>query len=260
MYKRELVGVSEESKTCILPMNLQLFAEGGEESTEESTEDSSDEDVEGSDEEDADDTDDNSDDGAKGKKKEKTFTQAQVNKMMAKEKRQGRRAALKDYGLDGYSKEEIAEAIKHIESKKSDTQKAVEEKAQEQKKAKELEERTLKAEFKAEALGMNCKEKYIDDVITLAMAKVSEDEDADVSEILDEIKSKHKVFFKNSSEDGTDEGTDEGTTKGGKRNKSKLGGTGGVPREGSKGGLEKGLGARLAAKRKGKTGESKFFR
>lgn len=254
MYKRELAGVSEESKTGILPMNLQLFAEGGEETTEDSSDGADDEDDE------ADDTDDNSDDeakGAKGKKKEKTFTQAQVNKMMAKEKRQGRRAALKDYGLDGYSKEEIAEAIKQIESKKSDTQKAAEEKVQEQKKAKELEARTLKAEFKAEALGMNCKEKYIDDVVTLAMAKAAEDEDADVSDILDEIKSKHKVFFKNSSEDGTD----EGTTKGGsKRNKSKSGGTGGAPREGSKDGLEKGLGARLAAKRKGKTGESKFFR
>lgn len=253
MYKRELAGVSEESKTGILPMNLQLFAEGGEETTEDSS------DVDDSEEEDVEDTDDNSDDeanGAKGKKKEKTFTQAQVNKMMAKEKRQGRRAALKDYGLDGYSKEEIAEAIKQIESKKSDTQKAAEEKVQEQKKAKELEERTLKAEFKAEALGMNCKEKYIDDVVTLAMAKAAEDEDADVSDILDEIKSKHKVFFKNSSEDGTD----EGTTKGEKRNKSKSGGTGCAPREGSKDGLEKGLGARLAAKRKGKTGESKFFR
>lgn len=255
MYKRELAGVSEENKTCILPMNLQLFAEGD----EETTEDSSDKDVEDSEDDEADDTDDNSDDeakGAKGKKKEKTFTQVQVNKMMAKEKRQGRRAALKDYGLDGYSKEEIAEAIKQIESKKSDTQKAAEEKVQEQKKAKELEERTLKAEFKAEALGMNCKEKYIDDVVTLAMAKAAEDEDADVSDILEEIKSKHKVFFKNSSEDGTD----EGTTKGGKRNKSKSSGTGGAPREGSKDGLEKGLGARLAAKRKGKTGESKFFR
>lgn len=257
MYKRELAGVLEENKTGVLPMNLQLFAEGGEESSDEDVEDSDDEDAE-----DDEDADDNSDDeakgakGAKGKKKEKTFTQAQVNKMMAKEKRQGRRAALKDYGLDGYSKEEIAEAIKHIESKKSDTQKAAEQKAQEQKKVKELEERILKAEFKAEALGMNCKEKYIDDVITLAMAKAAEDEDADVSEILDEIKSKHKVFFKNSSEDGTD----EGNTKDGKRSKSKSGGTGGAPREGSKDGLEKGLGARLAAKRKGKTGESKFFR
>ena len=77
-----------------------------------------------------------------------------------------------------------------------------------------------------------------------------------VEEILAEIKKKHKVFFKAEGDDDLDEGND-----GKGKKKSKSGGTGGAPREGTKGGSEKGLGARLAARRKNdKKLESKFFR
>ena len=253
MFKEELVCVSDEKRTNRLPYNLQLFAsdvdgQGDVDSDDNDTDE--DDDNNNSDEDD--------DNGGEGfDKKEKTFTQKQVNKMMAKEKRQGRRAALKDYGLDGYSKEDIEDAKKYLEGKKSDAQKAIEEKAQEEKQANELKERTIKAEVKAEALGLNCKDKYLDDVIVLAMAKVKEDgEDADVEEILAEIKKKHKVFFKAEGDDDLDEGND-----GKGKKKSKSGGTGGAPREGTKGGSEKGLGARLAARRKNdKKLESKFFR
>ena len=63
-------------------------------------------------------------DGSEGKKtEEKTFSQDQVSKMMAKEKNQGRNAVYNELGINPKDEKQI-EAIKtFIESQKTDAQK-----------------------------------------------------------------------------------------------------------------------------------------
>lgn len=238
-----------------LPMNLQLFAEDSSDVNEDTGEDEEEEDNEDDEEaggdEDAEDNVDNKSHGGKGKKKEKTFTQSQVNKMMAREKRQGKRAALKEFGLEGMTKKEAEEFKKWREEQKTEEEKKAEKRAADEMAAKEINAKVAKAEVKAEALVAGAKSKYLDDVIVLALAIMKDDEDIDAEAAVEEVKTKHKLFFTKDNSD--DDSTDEKDKKG-KR------GTGKSPKEDKNKGTNKSLGARLAASKKGaKKTTSKFF-
>ncbi len=109
--------------------------------------------------EDVEDQDDNTDDsgkaddksgkddkGSKGKSG-KTFTQDQVNKMMTREKNQGRNAVYKELGLNPKDKNMVNMFKAFIESQKTDEEKAAEKEAENQTKINEAEQRAMVAEI-----------------------------------------------------------------------------------------------------------------
>lgn len=217
--------------------------------------------------EDVEDQDDNKDDSGKSGKDDKsgkdkggddkgksgkTFTQEQVNKMMTREKNQGRSAALKELGIDPKDSKMVAMVKALIESQKTDEQRAAEKDAENQTKMNEAEQRAQVAEAKAEAMMLGVKTQYVDDVVTLSLAKMTED--SDLKTIIGEFKTKYPVWFGESEDDD----------KGGKnKEKGKTGqkGTGSSVKTSKedKGSEGKGLGARLAAQRRGTGKKSSYW-
>lgn len=190
------------------------------------------------------------DKGSKGSGK--TFTQDQVNRMMTREKNQGRNAALKELGIDPKDTKAIAMVKALIDSQKTDEQKAAEKESENQNKMNEAEQRAQVAEAKAEAMMLGVKTQYVDDVVTLALAKMTED--SDLKTIIGEFKTKYPVWFGESSGD-EDKNKDKGKGKTGQK------GTGSSVKNSDKEkkGEEKGLGARLAAQRKSSGKKSSYW-
>lgn len=184
----------------------------------------------------------NDDKGSKGNTG-KTFTQEQVTRMMTREKNQGRNAVYRELGIDPKDTKTVNMFKAFIDSQKTDEQKAAEKESENQSKIDEAEQRAMVAEAKAEAMMMGIKTQYVDDVVTLALAKMTED--SDIKTIIGEFKTKYPVWFGESSEeDKEDKNKDKGKTgKNGTGSSIK-----GSDKE--KKGEEKGLGARLAAQRK----------
>lgn len=189
----------------------------------------------------------------KSGKSGKTFTQEQVNKMMTREKNQGRSAALKELGIDPKDSKMVAMVKTLIESQKTDEQKAAEKDAENQTKMNEAERRAQVAEAKAEAMMLGVKTQYVDDVVILALAKMTED--SDLKTIIGEFKTKYPIWF-GESEDDDKGGKDKGKGKTGQK------GTGSsvkTSKEDKGKGEEKGLGARLAAQRRGAGKKSSYW-
>lgn len=174
--------------------------------------------------------------GNEGGAGEKTFTQSEVNRMMAREKSQGRSAALRELGIDPKDSKAMESVKAYIESQKTDGQKAVEE----DQRVREAEEKAAIAEAKVEALALGCNPKYVDDVVTLASNRVKA-ENGEIKTIMGEMKTKYPEWFEKVSSDDDKEKGKAGTgtsIKGGKA--------------GSEGGKnDDNLGKRLAAQRRG---------
>ena len=189
----------------------------------------------------------------KGNKSGKTFTQEQVNRMMTREKNQGRNAALNELGINPKDSKMIAMVKALIESQKTDEQKAAEKEAENQTKMNEAEQRAKVAEAKAEAMMLGVKTQYVEDIVTLALARMTED--SDLKTIIGEFKDKYPVWFGESEDDNKD-GKDKGKGKTGQK------GTGSsvkTSKEDKGKGEEKGLGARLAAQRRGTGKKSSYW-
>lgn len=194
------------------------------------------------------DEDSGADDG-KGKdetNEEKTFTQAQVTRMMSKEKKQGKNSVYKELGIDPKDTKMIAMFKAFVNSQKSDEDVAAENKAENDAKLAEAERKALTAELKAEAMMMGVKTQYVEDIVTLAMSKMT-DEDADAKVIMGEFKKKYPVWFGEGSDEDDSESTGKKGTGSSVSNKDKN----------NKGGKSKSLGARLAAQRKQQNDSSK---
>lgn len=184
--------------------------------------------------------------------KGKTFTQDQVNRMMTKEKNQGRNAAYKELGIDPKDTKMVKMFKAFVDSQKTDDQKAAEQESENQTKINEAEQRALVAEAKAEAMMLGVKSQYVDDVVTLALAKMTDD--SDLKTIIGEFKTKYPVWFGESEKD--DKKDDKGKGKTGQK------GTGSSVKNTDKeknGDEPKGLGARLAAQRKTSNKKSSYW-
>lgn len=181
----------------------------------------------------------------------KTFSQDQVNRMMTREKNQGRNAAYRELGIDPKDTKTINMFKAFVESQKTDEQKAAEKETENQNKVNEAEQRAQVAEAKAEAMMLGVKTQYVEDVVTLALAKMTED--SDLKTIIGEFKTKYPVWF----------GEYEDDDKGGKdKEKGKTGqkGTGSSVKTSKEiKSEEKGLGARLAAQRRGTGKKSSYW-
>ena len=172
--------------------------------------------------------------------------------MMTREKNQGRNAVYKELGIDPKDTKAIAMVKALIDSQKTDEQKAAEKESENQTKMNEAERRAQVAEAKAEAMMLGVKTQYVDDVVTLALAKMTED--SDLKTIVGEFKTKYPIWFGESSEED-DKNKDKGKGKTGQR------GTGSSVKNSDKEkkGEEKGLGARLAAQRKSSGKKSSYW-
>ena len=201
----------------LLRIGLQFFADGEDEDNNQGADDGK-----------SKDEDQNSNNaGNDGKKDDesKTYTNAELQKMMAKEKKQGKSAGktelLKELGIENLDefKANLENFKKYQESQKSEAEKANEKitKATNDKTA--AEKRAEIAEAKVEAMKNGVNPKYVDDVITLALAKKQDGED--LSDVIEGMKETHKIFFQ---EDEGEKGT--GSNINGKKSTSKTEGLG----------------------------------
>ena len=179
--------MKEESRNKIPPMDLQLFAES---------------DVEGPDG--ASGTQDITNEEAGVGKEEstpKTYTQEEVNAMLAKEKRQGKNSVLKKLGLkdvnEGVEKLGIKDE-KSVDEKKSDSGNLAD-KAQ----IRLAEQRAIMAERKLAVLALGATKESVEDIVLIASSKVTDDEDFE--SVVEEMSSnkKYAMFFGKDEKNGT---------------------------------------------------------
>lgn len=189
------------------------------------------------------------------------FTQAQVEKIMTKEKSQGRNAALRELGIDPNNAKAVEAVKTFLASQKTDSELADERIAESAKKTAESEHRALVAEAKAEAMQRGIKPQYVEDAVLIALPKVSDD--SDFATVMGELKTKYPSWFGEEDEEDEDEGKNKGQqSKGGKDVKSagKKGTGSSVKSSGDKGGKEEqSLGQRLAAQRKANTPKHSYW-
>ena len=180
---------------------------------------------------------------------EKTFTQTEVNKMMAREKQQGRSSAYKELGIDPSDTNTVSMFKAFIEAQKTTEQRANEQKAESDAKLAQAEEKARIAEAKATALKLGVKSECVDDVVALAITKVTDDNDVD--SIINDFKSKYSFWFTDSSDDDSENSVGKkgtGSSISGKKTSSK--GSDSV----------KGIGKRLAAARKTNSTKKSYWK
>lgn len=195
--------------------------------------------------------------GTSGKeeKAEKTFTQAEVNKMMAREKHQGVNSVYNELGIKPGDKKTLSAIKEYLASQKSEEQKALEAEAAQASEIAKANERAAIAEAKAEAMMIGVQPQFVEDATTLALAKVAAEDGTDIKTALGELKTKYPIWFSATKDDsGEDDKKDTGKSKVGQN------GTGSSVKasEKDKGGEAKSLGARLAAKKHG-TAKSTYW-
>lgn len=194
--------------------------------------------------------------GTSGKeeKAEKTFTQAEVNKMMAREKHQGVNSVYNELGIKPGDKKTLSAIKEYLASQKSEEQKALEAEAAQASEIAKANERAAIAEAKAEAMMIGVQTQFVEDATTLALAKVAAEDGTDIKTALGELKTKYPIWFGAAKEDSEEDKKDTGKSKVGQK------GTGSSVKasEKDKGGEAKSLGARLAAKKHG-TAKSTYW-
>lgn len=131
----------------------------------------------------------------------KTYTQEQLNSMMANEKRTARQALLKELGYDIKDDKSFKETIKSIKTTldagKTQAQLDAEAKAAAETARNEAEARAAKLEMKVAALAAGVNPEFLDDIIVLAQSKVSET--MTVDKVMEEFKTKYPSFFAEAS-------------------------------------------------------------
>lgn len=191
----------------------------------------------------------NNNDNGSNKSKEpegKMYTQAQIDQMLASAKGQGQSELAKQLGLDPNDAKAQALVKAVLDSQKTDEQKALEQQQAQNTELEALKLKALTAEVKAESMVAEVKPEHADDITTLVMSKLAaSDGKGDTKTIVGEFKSKYPAWFKDGSNEEDDKTKDKNA---GQR------GTGSTPRTGgqnNQGNDDKGLGARLAAQRRG---------
>ena len=192
-----------------LPFNLQFFADGnGDEGQNGDGQANGNEDSKGGDDSQNKTGEDN---GEQNKGAEKTFTQKQVSEMMAKEKKQGKQSILNSLGFK--TEQEAKDAMSLLKALQ-DSQKSEEQKQKEANDAavaekEKAEQRAILAESKLSCVENGVNKESIDDVLTIAMSKVTDDKSLD-DVIADMKKEKRYASFFVDGNEGGSNGT--GTT------------------------------------------------
>lgn len=139
--------------------------------------------------------------GEGGGTQTKTFTQEEVNRMLANEKRQGRQAALKALGLDPNDKDAEKKAKAILDTQKTQAERDAEALTTEKNARAEAEAKALAAERKLAVLTTGCKAEFVEEVFALASAKVNDSTDFEAA--LKAVKEKCPAFFDDDNDPGT---------------------------------------------------------
>lgn len=171
------------------------------------------------------------DDGAGGTPAEgtstgKTFTQEDVNRMMAEEKRQGRASVLKDLGFEDETsaKDIVSKYQKSLEDQKTDVQKAQEAAAAALAEKAKAETAAQLLQHRLTALTKGISPEFLEDALAIAAGKVTDKDD--LGKVLDGMKERYPMFFTSAGGTGS-------------------AGTGTAPGSKKTGQAEKGIGTRL---------------
>ena len=148
-----------------------------------------------------------------GNQSGKTFSQEEVNRLLKAEKESAKKNLLKELGVEDAksAKEGLAKYKEILEKDKTDTQKAQDTATQATKDKEAAEARALLAEAKVEVLSAGCKPEYLDDVITLALKRVTDD--TTLADVVKEMKedTKYAAFFGEADSGSGDKGTGGGS-------------------------------------------------
>lgn len=156
--------------------------------------------------------------------KQRTFTQEEVTRMMTREKQQGKQSVLNALG---FKSEDDAKSAFNLLKALQDSQKSEQEKAEESKNTAvqqkaDAEKRAELAEAKLSCVVNGVDKDSIDDVLTIALSKVTDDKNLDA--VLAEMKTqaKYSSFFKSESGNGTGN-PPKNNNEGGKSNEADYG-------------------------------------
>lgn len=135
----------------------------------------------------------------------KTYNQAQVNSMMANEKRTARQALLKELGFDVTDDQSYTDTItgikKTLDAGKTQQQLDQEAKTKAEGEAKDANARAALAEMKVAALTAGVNPKRLDDMILLAQAKIANGQKAD--QAFEDLKKSYPDAFGAEASGGT---------------------------------------------------------
>ena len=169
-------------------MNLQLFGENGENSGSEGAGNTA---QQNSNQQNSNQNNQNSDGGAG----EKTYTQAQVNVMLANEKRQGKQAILRALGI-----KDVNEGKAKMQQQQQTTQQQLDEEnqaaqllANARQAQTNAEARAQAAERKLSVLKAGVRPEFVDDVVYIATGKATDAEDFE--EVVTAMKETHSFYF-----------------------------------------------------------------
>lgn len=124
----------------------------------------------------------------------KTFTQEEVNRMMAKEKREGKLSVLKELGVEDVknAKEGLKKYQQYLDAQKTEAQRAQEEAQRLAEEKAELEKKALMADIQVSALKSGIKADFLDDAIILAQSKKTDN--TTYEDIFNELKQTYPNF------------------------------------------------------------------
>lgn len=169
-------------------MNLQLFGENGESSGGEGAGNTA---QQNNNQQKNNQNNQNSDGGAG----EKTYTQAQVNVMLANEKRQGKQAILRALGI-----KDVNEGKSKMQQQQQTNQQQLDEENQAAQLLSNARQAQINAEARAQAaerklsvLKAGVRPEFVDDVVYIATGKATDAEDFD--EVVTAMKETHSFYF-----------------------------------------------------------------
>lgn len=140
-----------------------------------------------------------------GSEETKSYTQAQINSMMANEKRTARQAILKELGYEYKDDKGFKDLIKGIKESldagKTQAQKDSEAKTAAERERDEANSKASFLELKIAALSAEADPKYLEDLITLAKPKLVEG--VTVESVFESLKKQYPVFFKGADNTGS---------------------------------------------------------
>lgn len=128
---------------------------------------------------------------------QKTFTQDDVTRMMTREKQQGRNSAFNELGIDPNDSKTIDMVKAIMASQKQQEEPPVAPSAE----LVEAQNRATIAEAKAEAMMLGAQPNYVDDIVTLAAAKIQNSDETDFKTVVSQLKEKYPVWFGEKSDD-----------------------------------------------------------
>ena len=178
----------------------------------------------------------------------KTFSQDDVTRMMTREKQQGRNAVFNELGIDPNDTKTIEMVKAIMAAQKQDEEPPVAPSAD----LIEAQHRADVAEAKAEAMMLGAQPKFVDDIVTLATAKLQDSDETDFKTVISQIKEKYPVWFGEGVSDD-----DSKNSVGSRGTGSSIGSNAGAKKDAGAGELS--LGQRLAASKKSSKPSKSFW-